>query len=167
MHRNMQLAISRLPGSAAVAIIGILTGQIYRSDLANLKSYRLPPAIVRFSVRFLLPLIGSTRAARRNNRALPDPARTASPGTGTQNDEVVTTARTTPSTGGRSENTSEGGSRPGSSVMREWMNELTGGGMEHAGTSSLRIPGDTEITTLMSMFPNIEREVIVAALQRR
>ncbi|TFY78708.1 hypothetical protein EWM64_g5305 [Hericium alpestre] len=65
-----QLAISQPWPTVIVAAIGILTGAIYRSDLANLKAYRLPPWLVSLSARFLLPLVGSTRAPRRTNRAL-------------------------------------------------------------------------------------------------
>jgi len=57
----------------------------------------------------------------------------------------------------------DGGS--GASVMREWVNELTGGA-ERASTG-LRVPNEAEIAQLMNMFPDVQREVVVAALQRR
>lgn len=155
--------MSRLPGSAAVAIIGIITGQIYRSDIAGFNAYRLPPSIVRFSTRFVLPLIGSLRAPRRTNRALPDESRSAAttPDESPHNEEVITTARSprpgaTPRT---HENTNS------ESVMREWVNELTG--RVDRANAGLRVPTDTEITHLTSMFPSMEREVVVGALQRR
>jgi len=156
----LQLAISHLPGSLAAAMIGILTGQIYRSDLSNLKSYRLPPSVVRFSTRFLLPLIGSTRAPRRSNRARPD-SRTASPN---QNDEVVTTTRSPPAAAGRATARGRNNASAGTSVVREWVNELTG--RADRAQSGIRVPADAEIAQLTNMFPDLQREVVVAALQR-
>ena len=154
--RLIQLAIGNLPGSAVAAAIGILTGQIYRSDLTNLKSYRIPPWFVNFSRRFLLPLVGSMRPPRRLNRALPDEQR-ANTGQG-QNEEVITTARP-PSTGtGVSPTPRE----TGTSVMREWVNELTG--RESAG---IRVPSEAEIAQITSMFPDVQRQTVIGALQRR
>ncbi|KAF9478667.1 hypothetical protein BDN70DRAFT_31121 [Pholiota conissans] len=176
----LQIAISRLPTSLAVAVIGILTGQIYRSDLAGLNTYRLPHSLVRFSSTYLAPLFGSLRAPRRSNRALPDDGRALAAG-GLRNldlnEEVITTARAPPTSsagvtprrsprpGSEEDNanaTSEGQSP---SVMREWVDELTGRtGRANVG---LRVPTEAEIAHLTSMFPSIEREVVVGALQRR
>ena len=155
--------MSRLPGSAAVAIIGVITGQIYRSDIAGFNTYRLPPSVVRFSTRFILPLIGSLRAPRRTNRALPDETRNTptTPETSPQNEEVITTARS-PRLGATSRTHDNANSE---SVMREWVNELTG--RVDRANAGLRIPTDTEITHITSMFPSMEREVVVGALQRR
>jgi CUE domain len=49
--------------------------------------------------------------------------------------------------------------------MREWVNELTGR-VDRASTG-IRVPAEAEITQLMSIFPDVQRDVIVAALQRR
>jgi hypothetical protein len=49
--------------------------------------------------------------------------------------------------------------------MREWVDELTG--RVDRANAGLRVPTDTEITQLTSMFPTLEREVVVGALQRR
>ena len=54
---------------------------------------------------------------------------------------------------------------PRSSVMREWVDELTG--RVDRANAGLRVPTDTEITHITSMFPSMEREVVVGALQRR
>lgn len=164
-----QFALSRPIGSVAVAVIGILTGQIYRSDLAGLNTYRLPPTIISFSKRFVVPLIGSLRPPRRSNRALPDDFRSSSHIGGlpsTQNEEVITTARSPRSLmGTRARGAgAEDEQRPAPSVMREWVEELTGRDSANAG---LRIPSDAEITHLTNMFPSLDREVIVGALQRR
>ncbi|KIM76387.1 hypothetical protein PILCRDRAFT_98745 [Piloderma croceum F 1598] len=159
-----QLVLGHLPGSAASAIIGILTGQIYRSELANLKAYRISPAVVGFSTRFLLPLIGSTRPPRRLNRALPDEARTILDQE--ENEEVITTARpsaTASEPRGRTGGPATGGT--GGSVVREWVNELTGRTeRENAG---IRVPNEAEITQLTSMFPDLPRQTVIGALQRR
>lgn len=145
-----------------MAIVGILTGQVYRSDLANLKSYRIPPSIVKFSTRFLLPLVGSTRPPRRLNRALPDEQRASA-----QNEEIITTAQ--PPTTTASDITEAGVSpasrETGTSVMREWVNELTGRTeRENAG---IRVPSEAEITQITSMFPDVQRQAAIGALQRR
>jgi hypothetical protein len=166
------MAISHLPSSAAVALIGIFTGQIYRSDLANLKTYRISPSVVNFSTRFLLPVIGSLRPPRRSNRALPDDLRSTRTSTSPipQNEEVITTARTAPATTTRLRgpddvdgDVSNNGTGP--SVVREWVDELTGRA-ERASTG-IRVPPEAEIVQLTSMFPDVQREVIVGALQRR
>lgn len=172
----LQLAIIRLPGSLVVAIIGIVVGQVYRSDIANFNTYRLSPSIVTFSRRFLLPLIGSLRGPRRSTRAFPEESHSAN----TQlaglaalgNDEVVTTSRRTAQANiARSRNTDgnvdvgDGSSSTRSSVMREWVDELTG--RTDRANSGIRIPTESEISQLTNMFPTVEREVVVGALQRR
>ncbi len=113
----------------------------------------------------MLSLVGETRAVRRTNRALPatDLSETAP----RLEDEVVTTAHAPP----RAERTARlaTGSReaeqPGPSVMREWVNELTGR-VDRASTG-IRVPTEDEISQLMGIFPDMQRDVIVAALQRR
>ncbi|EPQ58968.1 hypothetical protein GLOTRDRAFT_113815 [Gloeophyllum trabeum ATCC 11539] len=160
----LQLAILHYPSSVAVAIIGILAGQIYRSDLASLKSYRLPAVVVRLSSRYVLPLIGSTRPPRRSHLAFPDerpnPVRTVR--LSTAEDEVVTTAPTAPPETPSTEPTGDGNNR---SVVREWVNELTG--RADRASAGLRVPSETEIANLTNIFPDLQRDVIVAALQRR
>jgi len=166
-----QLAISRLPSSAAVALIGVFTGQIYRSDLANLKAYRISPSVVNFSARFLLPVIGSLRPPRRSNRALPDDLSSTRASTSIpQNEEVITTARTAPATATRLRGPDDvdgdtNNTRAGPSVVREWVDELTG--RSERASTGIRVPPEVEIVQLTSMFPDVQREVIVGALQRR
>ncbi|EKM79962.1 hypothetical protein AGABI1DRAFT_99583 [Agaricus bisporus var. burnettii JB137-S8] len=173
-----QLAISSLPGSLAVAIIGVIVGQLYRSEIANFNTYRLPMSVVTFSRRFLLPLIGSLRGPRRLTRAFPDDSRAA----GVQqaglaalgNDEVITTSRRNDQAQAnltRSRNSdggpgvSDGSPGAGSSVMREWVDELTG--RTDRANSGIRVPTESEISQLTNMFPTVEREVVVGALQGR
>jgi hypothetical protein len=146
-----------------VAVIGILAGQIYRSDLANLKVYRIPPYLVRFGKTYLSPLIGSTRPSRRFNQALPEETSFGAGEAGgrVENDEVITTARATDA-----DVTREAAEGPGTgtSVVREWVNELTGRGQAAPG---IRAPPETEVAQILLMFPDLQRDVVVAALQRR
>ncbi|KAF8138756.1 hypothetical protein EV363DRAFT_1427630 [Boletus edulis] len=124
-----QLALGHVPGSLASACVGLL--------LINIKTWRVSPAIIRFSTRYLVPLIGSTRAPRRLNRARPD--RREEP----VNDEVAQ---------------GEAGS-----VVREWVNELRGRTEDPA---RIRTPSEVEISQVTAMFPDISRELITRALQR-
>jgi membrane associated rhomboid family serine protease len=124
----LQLAISRPLSSVAVALIGIVTGKLYRSDLAGFNAYRLPPSVIQFSKTVFFPLIGSLHPPRRTNRAAPDTFWNL------QNDEIITTAPTTR-------------------------------GRDRANVG-LRIPSQEEIALLTTMFPSMEREAVVGALQR-
>jgi len=163
----LQLAIFQPPGSAIVAIVGLLVGQLYRSDIIGLKSYRVPHSIQRFASSILLPLIGSTRPAPRSSRALPDERSQI------QRDlEVITTALTArmntntttqASTTANGDTNMETAAANQPSMMSQWVDELTGGGATPGG---MRAPTDAEITQLVNMFPDIRREDVVAALQR-
>ncbi|KJA29654.1 hypothetical protein HYPSUDRAFT_31612 [Hypholoma sublateritium FD-334 SS-4] len=162
----LQLAIGQLPNSLTVAVVGALSGQIYRSDLAGFNTYRLPPAVVRLSERFLVPLVGSLRPPRRTNRALPDDTRIHRvQRSADSNDEAITTARAPrPSSAAARARTTAAAEIPSPSVMRELVDEFTGR-TERAG-AGLRVPTETEISHLTSMFPSMDREVVVGALQR-
>ncbi|KAI0032938.1 hypothetical protein K488DRAFT_8710, partial [Vararia minispora EC-137] len=154
------LAISQSWASTVLALIGFLTGAIYRAEIVNLKSFRLPNWLVRVSSKFLLPLIGDLRPPRRSPRALPDDSQT----TPEPEPEPITTARQQP---GRFSTNVNGTTRDaGASVMREWVNELTGRA-ERASTGIRRVPPEAEIAQVMAMFPDLQRDVVVAALQRR
>ncbi|KAF8558719.1 hypothetical protein OG21DRAFT_1503672 [Imleria badia] len=151
-----QLALGHVPGSSTVACVGLLVGFIYRSELINIKTWRVSPAVIRFSMRYLLPLIGSTRPPRRLNLARPERREEL------VNDEIVTTARppasTTQTDGAPSQAQGEAGS-----VVREWVNELRGRTEDPA---RIRTPSEAEIDQLAAMFPDISRELITRALQR-
>jgi hypothetical protein len=160
------MALAQAPSSLVAALLGILTGQIYRSDLSNLKLYRISPPVVTLSTRLLKPLIGSLRPPRRSTRALPDGIRTTTTNNAPSphNEEVITTARpssTPPSTATR-RNASDSNS---GSMVQEWVNELTG--RNEGPNSGIRIPSEAEITQTLNMFPDMRRDVVVAALQRR
>jgi hypothetical protein len=147
-------------------MLGFSAGALYQSDIASLKSYRLPPWFTRLSSRYMLSLIGETRAVRRTTRALP--ATDLSETTPRLDDEVITTAHTPPAEGSArsTSNDSRGATeQPGPSVMREWVNELTGR-VDRASTG-IRVPTEAEISQLVNIFPDLQRDVIVAALQRR
>jgi hypothetical protein len=51
--------------------------------------------------------------------------------------------------------------------VREWVNELTGRAERAQSTGIRRVPPEIEIAQLLSMFPDLQRDVVVAALQRR
>ncbi|KAK2465984.1 hypothetical protein APHAL10511_001625 [Amanita phalloides] len=153
-----QLAISRLPGSAAVAIIGILTGQLYRSDLANLKSYRIPPSVVEFAVHYILPLLGNARPPHRPNRAMPDERSAGRGNWPPPNNEVITTTR---NASARPLYEDEGNPRR-SSVMRQWVDELSGRAEQD---NAVRIATEEQINTMTTLFPEVPREIIINALQ--
>ena len=79
-------------------------------------------------------------------------------------DEAITTAHasrtehsTRPTTGVADQ--------PGPSDMREWVSELTGR-VDRVSTG-LRVPTDAKISQLTNIFPDLQREVIVAALRRK
>lgn len=151
--------------------IGLVTGQIYRSDIFNLKNYRVSVRFERFCARFILPLIGTTRAPRYSNRALPNDfvpsaayrrdqtTSAASPEDldGSAAADAATAAAT--DAGGNAATTA----RRQPSAMSEWVDELTG----RRGGQGLRVPTDEEISTLTGMFPGLPREQVVSALQRR
>ena len=162
-----KLALSAVPGSFVSALIGIVAGQLYRSDLFNLKAYRLPSWLIRLSSKVAPYTIGSMRPPRRTNRALQGPR--SSFGSGLfprangvmdEDEEPITTARQNPSLGGGDDE--RGGTT--TSVMRDWVNELTG---RDGPPSGLRIPTEAEISQVSAMFPNVGRETVVGALQRR
>lgn len=54
---------------------------------------------------------------------------------------------------------------PGPSVMREWVDELTG--RTGRAAAGIRVPSEAEITQVTTMFPDLRRDDIVGALQRR
>lgn len=148
-------------------VIGLLSGQIYRSDIAGLNTYRFSPSLVRLSRKYLAPLIGSLRAPKRSNRALPDGLGEGSqtPDASQENVEVVTTARNPPPAPRPSTRELPAEAPNAPSVMREWVNELTG--RTDQASTGLRVPSETEIAHVTSMFPSLDRSVVVAALQRR
>lgn len=153
----LQLALGHLPGSLVSSCVGLLVGYIYRSELINIKTWRVSPTAINLSSRFLLPLVGSTRPPRRFNRARPEQVHLT---TEVGNEEVITTAPPSVQRSGRL----SGEGTEGSSVVREWVNELTGRTGEAA--ARIRTPSEVEVTQLTSMFPDTSRDVIVTTLQR-
>ena len=150
-----QLAILHWTTGPFLAGMGWIVGMVYRSDLVGLSTYRIPRRIVGMAEKWLLPLVGSLRPPRRTNMALPtSPTREPIPISTTPRER---TSRRRPQT----EEPPETPTTANPSVMREWVNQLTGGG----GTG-LRIPTDQEISLVMSMFPTLDRQVVTDALQR-
>lgn len=107
-------------------------------------------------------LVGETRAVRRTTRALPVIEVSE---TNRLEDEAITTARESRTENSTRSTTSGSADQPGPSVVREWVNELTGR-VDRASTG-IRVPTDAEISQLTSIFPDLQREVVVGALQRR
>lgn len=152
-----------MPGSVVVTLTGLATGALYRSDLTNLKSYRAPLWIVST----ISSIVGPSRSPHPPRRAIPGerpPFATEQVLTrrrandSTEEADEVATPTQNGEAGGRTG--SVGGSSSGS-VMREWVEELTG------RRDGARVPTAAEIAELTSVFPHASREEVVAALQRR
>lgn len=115
------------------------------------------------------------RPPQRLSRALPDEPSTSSaaPARAELEPDPITTARRPPAASTEVDTpiapdpttTLEEGTGSSRSVMREWVNELTGRA-ERASTG-IRVPSEAEISQVMSMFPDVQRDVVVGALQRR
>ncbi|KDN48078.1 hypothetical protein RSAG8_03094, partial [Rhizoctonia solani AG-8 WAC10335] len=154
------ITISHMPGSMLVALTGLATGALYRSDITNLKSYRAPP----WFVSAISSLVGSSRPAHMPRRAIPGerpPFATEQVLTRRRVDEPREEDNNDHADGATAAGTARSVTGSGSgSVMREWVNELTG------RRDGARVPTATEITELTSVFPHASREEIIAALQR-
>lgn len=188
--------------------MGVITGQFYLSDALGLKKFRFPVGLQNLTKEYILPILGSTKAPRRSNRAFPDDSvRSLRSGTsrrtgtraatdngeagapngldattittsaeaesGHNNDQEEGVRAPTVDSGGNSTSSSSTNLNPdtvatmssGSSVMREWVDELTG--RSERAAAGLRVPSEEEINQLMSMFPDLRREDVVGTLQRR
>ncbi|QRV72587.1 rhomboid family protein [Ceratobasidium sp. AG-Ba] len=150
----LPIIISYTPGSILAAFNGLSTGALYRSGLTDLKSFRVSPWVVSA----ISSLVGSSRSPHISARAIPgERAPFAS--------ELVVTRRRTTGTvqeeasGAAAAATGDTGAT-GGSVMREWVDELTG------RRDSGRVPTAAEIAELTAVFPHASREEIVDALQR-
>ncbi|CAE6487379.1 unnamed protein product [Rhizoctonia solani] len=154
------ITISHMPGSMLVALTGLATGALYRSDITNLKSYRAPP----WFVSAISSLVGSSRPAHMPRRAIPGerpPFATEQVLTRRRVNEPREEDNNDHADGATAAGTARSVTGSGSgSVMREWVNELTG------RRDGARVPTATEIAELTSVFPHASREEIIAALQR-
>ncbi|KIO32787.1 hypothetical protein M407DRAFT_66081, partial [Tulasnella calospora MUT 4182] len=173
------LIITDPPGTLLASLIGIAVGQLYRSDLVNLKSYRISPSLERLCKRFLLPLLGSTRPPTRPVRALPDfvaasevhvrdqtTARASEPGAGGSGpsgteEGTPTGQNTTVDDMGLPVPSQQPSTQP--SAVSQWVDTLTG----RRGGDGVYVPAQAEITVLMAMFPGVPRETVVRALEQR
>ena len=115
----------------------------------------MPLSIQRPTARLISLIIGSTKPTRHSNRALPDDQAAAR---SMENTEIVTTR-----TEGRRDGSTTGINAATPSVVREWVDELSGRNSE----AMIRVPSDAEITQLMGMFPHLQRSVVERILQRR
>ncbi|CAE6524072.1 unnamed protein product [Rhizoctonia solani] len=154
------ITISHMPGSMLVALTGLATGALYRSDITNLKSYRAPP----WFVSAISTLVGSSRPPHMPRRAIPGerpPFATEQVLTRRRVNEPREEVNNEPADANAATRASRSvtGSSSGS-VMREWVDELTG------RRDGARVPTAAEIAELTSVFPHARREEILAALQR-
>ncbi|KAJ1991774.1 hypothetical protein H4R33_001231 [Dimargaris cristalligena] len=126
------------PQSFVPAICGILTGLLYHTDVGGIKKFRFPGFITRFAKSWLLPLLASTSA--RSSAATMEQV---------YGSDI------------RNLNTSLSNllSQPGqaSSMGRSYVETMTQGIPQ-----TMR---EEEIMALMTMFPDTERQIVVAALQ--
>ena len=136
--------------------------------------------MVSHAQRWIVPILGSERAARRNNRVFPERSLRNRAADLLAEDEIVTTAtanREEPATAERptsetSTSVQRNGSQPSSptttGVVRQWVSELAGAARPaNGGGGTVRVPGNDELQTLTAMFPDVSREVILGVLQRR
>ncbi|GJE84864.1 CUE domain-containing protein [Phanerochaete sordida] len=176
-----QLAVSSGPPTLLLASCGIVTGYIYRSDILQLKGWRVPQKVVRFAERWIKPLLGEERAGRRLNRVFPDSrTRTSRIQDLLARDEVPTTARRASTAGtppapaaaaGAADTRTEPPPRSPAAntrgVVRQWVSELAGAARPNAsGPGTVRVPSEAEIETLTAMFPDVARDVVLGVLQR-
>ena len=98
-----------------------------------------------------------------------------------ENEEPVTTARRPPRlrNNSRPQSSPEGPEEPQEQsiqneaqnantrgVVRQWVSELTEAA-NPSGRGNVRVPSDSEVQMVTSMFPDIGRDVVLGALQRR
>lgn len=158
-----------------------------RRALRPLKTYRIPLSIHLLLSRLFSPLVGTSQPPRRTNRVLP--GQISDSGARAATSALVDgqraslrsllagrQARATPSQTGTTtgllavpstpvpqvrNSGAAGGAR---AAVGEWVSEMTGG--TGAGGTG-RAPTAEEIAVLEGMFPNLSREAVVRALQRR
>ncbi|KAK4687738.1 hypothetical protein P7C73_g2394, partial [Tremellales sp. Uapishka_1] len=184
----VQLFLSSSPASVLASLSGLLAGYFYRSDMLllptfslsrrslfrPLKTFRIPLSLHLLLSRLFAPFIGESMAPRRANRVLPgqvitvDPNNRAAPTLSTilrrqmgresaaprlrANAAAVQPPTTSPVVAASTE---------GARAVGAWVNTMTGGG------NGARAPTEEEISALTNMFPNLSREAVVGALQRR
>jgi hypothetical protein len=160
------MAVGRGVSTLIVAAIGLVSGQLYRSELADLKQYRLPASVVKFGNSYLLRLVGSLHPPVRTLVALPERRiRSSAIGQDSATADVNNSIAGNVSTSPQPTIVEASTRGSGGSVVREWVDELTGRAQNAA--AGLRVPTEAEIVQVTSMFPDIDRQVIVASLQRR
>ncbi|EPS98752.1 hypothetical protein FOMPIDRAFT_1061153 [Fomitopsis schrenkii] len=134
-----QLAISQFPPTLLPTIVGFHTGYLYRSDILQLKSWRIPNRVQSFCEVWIAPWLGEGGTVRRTNRVLPEARqRQRAESTQANEEEVVTTARRQPLTDP----------------------------LERLRRQRETAQQQADIQTLSGMFPNVRRNVIEDVLQR-
>ncbi|KAG5219935.1 DSC E3 ubiquitin ligase complex [Salix suchowensis] len=122
-------------------------------------SVKPPPRLWSFSlIGVLTGILYRDDSSSRGKQFSGDALREEDVTTARRSEQGGTTTATVP-------HCSEAAATTGPSVMREWVNELTG--RTDRTNAGIRVPTDAEVVQVSTMFPDLDRDVIVAALQRR
>ncbi|KAI0346896.1 hypothetical protein BDW22DRAFT_1351185 [Trametopsis cervina] len=172
-----QLAIGQVPATLLTSIVGITVGYVYRSDMMQLKGWRIPHSIAVLGREWMKPILGAERPTRRTYRVLPEGHVSL-----LSRDEVVTTARPSqtrnarerqpnsrPTSTGESTGAQDTANRDAPGVVRQWVSELAGAAnVDSRGGrgGAFRVPPEAEIQMLTIMFPDLGRDVLLGVLQR-
>ncbi|KAJ1913331.1 hypothetical protein IWQ60_009266 [Tieghemiomyces parasiticus] len=134
----LQLAVLQYPLSLVPATCGLLAGVLYASDLGGIKKWRFPKILQSFAQRTLLPLLAT--APSRGTAATME--QVYGPSIHNQNLSL-------------------------SSILNE-PGQATTMGRTYMETMAEGIPQtlrEEEIVALMTMFPDVDRQMVVTALQ--
>ncbi|KAI0092404.1 hypothetical protein BDY19DRAFT_924159 [Irpex rosettiformis] len=169
---GLQLALGHVPSTLLTSIVGLTSGYFYRSDIMQLKGWRVPHSVVLFGQHWIVPIFGQDRPSRRTNRVLPEPLRSP-----LEAEEPLTTSRRSsrPRNNARPQFASGSQDQPTTNedspstntrgVVRQWVSELTEVANPN-GRGDVRVPTDAEVQMVTSMFPDIGRDVVLGVLQR-
>jgi hypothetical protein len=150
-----QLLTSHLPLSVPPALIGLLSGLAYRSELFNCSAYRLPASVVRFGA-LLRPAVGSTQTHRRSTRTTLDDIEPSSTGLSSSLETGMSAFRNRASATATTSTTPT--APPG--ALRQWTQALSGSTVPRPEPVSPQASSN-----LQAMFPNATPEQIQTALR--
>ncbi|KAI8967879.1 hypothetical protein BDF20DRAFT_897590 [Mycotypha africana] len=163
------LALSGISQTLVPVLCGLIAGAVYRTDIANLKRWRFPVALQRFTSRYLKPFL-STSPIARSSATTPDQRPILTPVMGSwaiRNRNNVNRGADAVSLNGDMEtatnSTATVGHPTGVPSVRDYLDTITGRDM--AG-SDMEPPSPEYTRILMTMFPNHPRESITRALSQ-
>ncbi|KAG2206105.1 hypothetical protein INT47_003754 [Mucor saturninus] len=161
-----QLAVSQSLQTITPALCGILSGALYRTDIANIKQWRFPFILQKFTIQFIKPYLVSPPIARSSSTT-PN-QRPIVTGISPVDNMMTTGLRnrratnsTTNSTNSRPETPAVSVAAEGTSSVRDYFDTITG--RDVAG-SELEPPSPEHTRVLVVMFPDHPRETITRAL---